>query len=208
MIIREEFRRALIAENPLFVCALGLCPALAVSSTAAAALCIGAATAAVLVCVAPVLSYTRRWIPENNKQFCHLIVICCAVTVIDLCLQAIAPDVRERCTIFVPLIAVNCLVITLARSSSERAIPLRAALNGAFTGIGFCIAITLIGVVREILGSGTIFGFSPLPNVSPIRFFALMPGGFILLGIALWILRRTRGGVTYKRQGTIIHKLS
>jgi electron transport complex protein RnfE len=183
---REDLIKGLWRENPVFIQLLGLCPALAVTNSAINALAMGAATTFVLVGSSLLVSSLRRWIPKQVRITTFIIVIATFVTVADFSLQALAPGVHKELGAFIALIVVNCLILGRQEAFASRRAP-RAAVDDALgMAGGFSFALLLLGSIREILGSGSLFGV-PLfgPNFEPWVIMILPPGGFLTLGLLL-----------------------
>jgi electron transport complex protein RnfE len=182
----EDFVKGLWRENPVFIQLLGLCPALAVTNSAINALAMGAATTFVLVGSSLLVSSLRRWIPKQVRITTFIIVIATFVTVADFSLQALAPNVHKELGAFIALIVVNCLILGRQEAFASRR-PLRAAAADALgMAAGFSFALLLLGAIREILGSGSLFGVSLFgENFEPWVIMILPPGGFLTLGLML-----------------------
>ena len=182
----EELVKRLWRENPVFIQLLGLCPALAVTNSAINALAMGAATTFVLVGSSLLVSSLRNLIPKQVRITTFIIVIATFVTVADFTLQALAPVVHKELGAFIALIVVNCLILGRQEAFASRNSP-RAALGDAGgMALGFAFALFLLGCIREILGSGSLFGVSLFgPHFEPWVIMILPPGGFLTLGLLL-----------------------
>ena len=185
---QEDFVKGLWRENPVFIQLLGLCPALAVTNSAINALAMGAATTFVLVGSSLLVSSLRHWIPKQVRITTFIIVIATFVTVADFSLLALAPKIHKELGAFIALIVVNCLILGRQEAFASRR-PLRAAAADALgMAAGFSFALFLLGAIREILGSGSLFGVSLFgENFEPWVIMILPPGGFISLGLLLSI---------------------
>jgi electron transport complex protein RnfE len=182
----EEFVKGLWKENPVFIQVLGMCPMLAVTNTAVNALAMGGATFFVLVGSSLLVSMFKNVIPKQVRISCYIIIIATFVTVADLSLQALLPKIHKELGAFIALIVVNCMILGRQEAFSSKH-SVKASVSDALgMSIGFVIALFSLGAVREILGSGTIFGFSLFgPNYEPWVVMILPPGGFIMLGLLL-----------------------
>jgi electron transport complex protein RnfE len=175
----DTFTQGLWKENPVFVMMLGLCPALAVTNTAANALAMGLATTFVLICSGLLVSLLRHLIPKQVRIASYIIIIATFVTMADYGIQAISLELYRALGAFIQLIVVNCIILGRAEAYASKNTPLRAVINGAGMGLGFTFALLSMGVVREVLGSGTLFGAQVMPDrFQPWSVFVLPPGGF------------------------------
>ena len=185
--LTDEFVKGLWRDNPVFVQVLGMCPALAVSNTAMNALAMGLATTFVLLMSGLSVSLLRRFIPREARIVTFICIIATFVTSVDYLIQAISLELHRALGAFIALIVVNCLILGRAEAFASKNRPGRALLDGFGMGIGFTLALLFIGVVREILGSGSIFGFAILPdNFQTWTVMVLPSGGFFAM--ALWLL--------------------
>ncbi|MEE8638326.1 MAG: electron transport complex subunit E [Candidatus Margulisiibacteriota bacterium] len=180
-----EFLKGLWDESPIFRQLLGMCPTLAVTTTAINALSMGLATSFVLVCSATIVSFIRKLIPNQVRIASYIVVIATFVTIADLFLKGNFPDISKALGPFVPLIVVNCLILGRAEVFASRHDPFPAFVDALGMGFGFSIALTVLGTVREILGSGTIFGFL---NFEPWVIMILPGGAFITLGLLIGLM--------------------
>lgn len=182
----EELVKGLWRENPVFIQLLGLCPALAVTNSAINALAMGAATAFVLVGSSLLVSSLRNLIPKQVRITTFIIVIATFVTVADYTLQALAPVVHKELGAFIALIVVNCLILGRQEAFASRNSTRVAVADAAGMAAGFAFALFLLGCIREILGSGSLFGVSLFgPHFEPWVIMILPPGGFLTLGLLL-----------------------
>ena len=183
--MKGELNRGIVDQNPLFRLGLGLCPALAVTATVGDAVGMGLCVWGVLVASAAAVSFTRNLIPRNVAALCRLMMIACFATIADMLLQAHAPGLRGRLGIYVPLIAVNCLILerTDSFAAKNRLVP--SVIDGAAMGAGFIAALFFCSVVREILGSFRLFGQRVVPSENPLLVFASPCGGFFALALVL-----------------------
>lgn len=191
----DTFLRGLWKENPIFVTALGMCPTLAVTNSAVNAIAMGLATTLVLVGSGILISLMREWIPKQVRIGSYIIIIATFVTMVDYGIQAISLDLYAALGAFIQLIVVNCIILGRAEAyaAKQRVIP--TLVNSLGTGLGFTLALLSLGVVREILGNGTLFGVSLFGvDYQPWLVMILPPGGFFVLGAWLllfnWIRQR------------------
>lgn len=191
----DTFLRGLWKENPIFVTALGMCPTLAVTNTAINAIAMGLATTLVLVGSGILVSLLRDWIPKQVRIASYIIIIATFVTMVDYGIQAISLDLYAALGAFIQLIVVNCIILGRAEAyaSKQRVVP--TLVNSMGTGLGFTLALLSLGVVREILGNGTLFGLHLFgADYQPWLVMILPPGGFFVLGAWLllfnWIRQR------------------
>ena len=180
----------LIKENPTFVLLLGMCPTLGTTSSAINGMSMGLATMAVLICSNFVISCLKNLIPDKVHIPCYIVVIAGFVTVVQLLLKAYAPAVDEKLGLFIPLIVVNCIVLGRAESFAAKNSPVDSACDGIGIGLGFTCALTLIGLCRELLGAGTVFGAPIYPEQFGALTFVLAPGAFITLGFLVAIFNK------------------
>lgn len=180
------FTKGIWRDNPVFVMLLGLCPVLAVSNTAMNSLAMGLATTFVLLCSGVLVSLLRNVIPKQVRIASYIIVIATFVTITDYAIQAISLDLYKALGAFIQLIVVNCIILGRAESYASKNHVANAFVNALGMGAGFTFAMLCIGIVREVLGSGTIFGFTLFgPEFQPWAIFVLPPGGFFVL--AFWL---------------------
>ncbi len=190
MSLSKIFKKGLISENSMFVQLIGMCPVLAVSSTAMNSLAMGMAATSVLVCSNIVVSILRKLIPEKIRIPVFVIIIATFVTIVDMFLNAFAPDIYSALGIFIPLIVVNCLILARAESFAYSNGVIPSAVDGLGMGLGFTLGISILGIFRELLGSGSVYGISIFSeSFQPARIFVAAPGAFILLGILIGIFR-------------------
>jgi electron transport complex protein RnfE len=186
MTLSREFRKGLWRENAVFRLLLGLCPALAVTTSAENGLAMGLATTFVLVCSNIVVSLLRKVIPPKVRIPSFIVVIASFVTVVQLCMEAYFYDLYKALGIFIPLIVVNCLILGRAEAfaSKNRFVP--AVVDGVGMGLGFTLALFVLGAVRELFGSGTLLGYSVFGEAyQPLILMILPPGAFIAMGLLL-----------------------
>ncbi|NLD83228.1 MAG: electron transport complex subunit E [Clostridiales bacterium] len=178
----------IIPENPTFRLVLGTCPTLAVTTSALNGLGMGAAATFVLVCSNVVISLLRRAIPDKVRIPSFIVIICAFVTMVQLIMQAYVPSLYESLGIFIPLIVVNCIILARAEAFASKNGPLASAADGLGMGIGFTLALTLMGAIRELIGSGSVFGQDILgASYEPMLLIVLASGGFLTFGLLLGV---------------------
>ena len=183
----DEFMEGIWRQNPVFVMVLGMCPTLAVTVSAMNALSMGLATAFVLVCSCGLVSLMRRIVPKEVRIATYIVIIATFVTVVDYVIQAVSLAVYDALGAFIQLIVVNCIILGRAEAHASKHPPVTAMVNALGMSIGFVIGLLALGAVREILGAGTLFGFSLFgANFQPWVVMVLPPGGFLVLGA--WLL--------------------
>lgn len=182
----------LIKENPTFVLILGMCPTLATTSSAINGLGMGLATLFVLVGSNVAVSLLKNIIPDQVRIPAYVVVIATFVSVVQMSMEAYTPALYESLGIFIPLIVVNCIVLGRAEAFASKNTVFASALDGLGMGLGFTFALTLLGVVRELLGTGKIFGFSLFPESYGMLIFVLAPGAFIALGYLIAIMNKLK----------------
>ncbi|MBP5387005.1 MAG: electron transport complex subunit E [Prevotella sp.] len=184
----------LIKENPIFVLLLGMCPTLATTTSAMNGLSMGLATMFVLICSNVVISCIKKITPDKVRIPVFIVVIASFVTILQMCIKAYLPDVDKALGLFIPLIVVNCIILGRAEAFACKNNPLASMFDGIGIGLGFTMALTILGIVRELLGAGSIFGFILLPEVANILIFVLPPGAFITLGYIIAIVNKLKKG--------------
>ncbi|HHV86917.1 MAG TPA: electron transport complex subunit E [Petrimonas sp.] len=172
----------LIKENPTFVLLLGMCPTLATTSSAINGMSMGLATMFVLICSNAAISALKNLIPDMVRIPAFIVVIAAFVTVVEMVMNAYVPALAASLGIFIPLIVVNCIVLGRAEAFASKNNVLASALDGFGIGLGFTSALTLLGAIRELLGTGKIFSLSIYPENFGSLIFVLAPGAFIVLG--------------------------
>lgn len=185
------FMKGLIYDNPVFVQVLGMCPTLAVTNSAFNALGMGLATAAVLVGSNVAISLLKNFIPSKIRIPSFIVVIATFVTVIGMLLRAYLPALYAALGIFIPLIVVNCLILARAESFASKSSAIGSLVDGVGMGLGFTGALVILGMVREWLGAGTIFGNAVMwSSFEPARFMTMPPGAFLALGLLLALFNK------------------
>ena len=181
--------KGLIKENPTFVLLLGMCPTLATTTSAVNGMSMGLATMFVLILSNMAISLIAPYIPDKVRIPSYIVVIATFVTLLQFVMQAYVPDIYETLGLFIPLIVVNCIVLGRAEAFANKNGVLDSALDGIGIGLGFTVSLTLLGMVREILGSGSAFGFKFIEG-DGILAFVLAPGAFIALGYLIVLFKK------------------
>lgn len=182
----SNLTKGILKENPIFVQLLGMCPTLAVTTSAINGIGMGLATTAVLVSSNVVISLIRKLIPAQVRIPAFVVVISTFVTVVGMMMEAFLPDLFSALGLFIPLIVVNCVILARAEAFASKNSVGDSALDGIGMGLGFTLALLVLGAVREILGNGSIFGVSILgASYQPALIMILPPGGFLALGLLL-----------------------
>ena len=178
--------KGIYKENPVFRIVLGLCPTLATSTSVENGIGMGAAATFVLIGSNAVISLIRRFIPARVRIPCFIIVIASFVTIVELVMGAYLPELSKALGIFIPLIVVNCIIMARAEAYAAKNGVWYSILDAIGMGIGFTLALLLIGTIREVLGAGTLFGYMVFgPGYQPVLLMLLAPGGFITIGLLL-----------------------
>ena len=182
--------RGVIKENPTFVLILGMCPTLGTTTSAENGFGMGAATTAVLIMSNIVISLIKNVIPDKVRIPAFIVVIASFVTIIQMLMQAFVPALYASLGLFIPLIVVNCIILGRAEAFASKNGVFDSALDGLGIGIGFTLSLTIIGAVREVLGSGEIFGYDlGIGDYTPLV-FVLAPGGFLVLGFLMVLFNK------------------
>ena len=202
MDIKRQFKDGLLTKNPVFVQLLGMCSTLAITTSLFNGLGMGLSVTIILICSNMLISALRKVIPSQIRIAAYIVIIASFVTIVDLLMQAFLPDLSESLGVFIPLIVVNCIILGRAESFASKNGVLASALDGLFQGIGYTVALVLMCVVRELLGSGTFGGGLLGENGAGIQIFPaeyaamqmIMPvGGFLALGFLVagfqWLTR-------------------
>lgn len=184
--LAKEFSKGLIKENPVLRLVLGTCPTLAVSTSVESAIGMGLAATVVLVCSNIVISALRKVIPSKVRIPAYIVIIAGFVTLVQMLVKAFLPQIDEMLGVYLPLIVVNCIILGRAEAFASKNNVLYSAVDGLGMGVGFTAALLLMGGVRELLGAGSIAGFTVLPEaIPPMTIFVLAPGGFFVFGILI-----------------------
>ncbi|NBK93198.1 electron transport complex subunit E [bacterium 1XD21-13] len=185
----ERIYNGILKENPALVLMLGMCPTLAVTTSAINGFGMGVSTLAVLVVSNLVISLLRKVIPDEVRLPAYIVIVASLVTVVELLTEAYVPALYSALGIYIPLIVVNCIILGRAEAFASKNPPMLSAMDGVGMGLGFTIALTVIGLVRELLGAGTAFGFEVMPDsFAPIAIFIKAPGAFLVLMIIIMIM--------------------
>ncbi|MEW9123052.1 MAG: electron transport complex subunit E [Thermotaleaceae bacterium] len=186
MKLGKTLARGIIHENPTFIQVLGMCPTLAVTTSAINGVGMGLATTAVLIGSNFVISLLRKFIPSKIRIPAFIVVIATFVTVVGLLMKAFVPALDKALGLFIPLIVVNCIILARAEAFASKNNTIESAFDGIGMGLGFTISLMILGAVRELLGAGSIFGFNLLGNgYQPALIMILPPGAFLALGLLL-----------------------
>lgn len=177
----ERLYNGVIKENPTFIMMLGMCPTLAVTSSAINGLGMGLSTTVVLILSNMLISALRKIIPDKVRIPAFIVIVASFVTIVQLVLQAYIPFLYSALGVYIPLIVVNCIILGRAEAYASKNGVIASAFDGIGMGLGFTVGLTLIGIFREILGSGAIFGFQFLPSSVNISIFVMAPGAFFVL---------------------------
>lgn len=188
----EIIKNGIIKENPTFVLMLGMCPTLATTTSATNGMAMGLATMAVLICTNVVISCMKSLTPDKVRIPVFIVIIAAFVTILQMIIKAYLPDIDAALGLFIPLIVVNCIILGRAEAFAAKQSPLASLFDGIGIGLGFTLGLTLLGIFREILGSGSVFGFTLIPETYNILLFVLPPGAFITLGFLIAIVNKMR----------------
>lgn len=182
----------IITENPTFVLLLGMCPTLGTTSSALNGMSMGLATMFVLICSNMAISALKNVIPDMVRIPGYIVVIATFVTVVQMCMEAFVPTLYASLGLFIPLIVVNCIVLGRAEAFAAKNGVVASAFDGIGIGLGFTIALTLLGAIRELLGTGKLFNLTIMPEQFGSLIFVLAPGAFIALGFLIAIVNKLR----------------
>ena len=180
----------IIKENPTFVLMLGMCPTLATTTSANNGMMMGLATMVVLIFSNIIISMINKITPDMVHIPVYIVVIATLVTIVQFLLAAYLPDVNKSLGLFIPLIVVNCVILGRAESFASKNNVIDSALDGIGIGLGFTIGLTLLGICRELLGNGTVFGLECIPSDYSMLLFILPPGAFITLGYIIAVVNK------------------
>ncbi|MCI6180964.1 MAG: electron transport complex subunit E [Prevotella sp.] len=183
----------ILKENPVLVLLLGMCPTLATTTSAINGLSMGLATMSVLICTNFVISCIKSITPDKVRIPVFIVVIAAFVTILQMLMAAYAPDsINKALGIYIPLIVVNCLILGRAESFAAKNNPVASLADGVGMGLGFTLGLTVLGIIREILGAGSVFGLVLLPEVTNVLLFVLPPGAFISLGYLIAVVNKIK----------------
>ena len=183
----ERINNGLLKENPVFILMLGMCPTLAVTTSAINGLGMGLSSLVVLAVSNVVISLLRTIIPDEVRLPAFIVVVASFVTVVELLMEAYIPSLYAALGIYIPLIVVNCIILGRAEAYASKNPPIVSLFDGIGMGLGFTVALTIIGAIRELLGNGSIFGLE-IPGYEPMAFFVRAPGAFLVLAVLVAIM--------------------
>ena len=184
----ERIHNGIVKENPAFILMLGMCPTLAVTTSAINGLGMGLSSLVVLAISNVVISLLRKMIPDEVRLPAFIVIVASFVTVVELLMEAYMESLYAALGIYIPLIVVNCIILGRAEAYASKNPPLLSLFDGLGMGLGFTIALVIIGSIRELLGAGSIFGIALPGNYEPIAFFVRAPGAFMVLAIVVAIM--------------------
>lgn len=195
----ERIFNGLVKENPTFVLMLGMCPTLAVTTSAINGIGMGLSTTAVLVMSNMLISMLRKIIPDSVRMPAFIVVVASFVTIVDFLLEGFVPSLYSALGLYIPLIVVNCIILGRAESYASKNPVLPSIFDGIGMGLGFTVGLTCIGIVRELIGSGMIFGIRVLPDsYVPITIFILAPGAFLVLACLVALQNKIKRNLAKK----------
>ena len=195
------FLKGLIAENPVLVLVLGTCPTLAVTNSVLGALCMGIAATVVLICSNMVISALRNIIPDTVRIPCYIVIIAGFVTIVEMLVHAFFPALYEMLGVYLALITVNCIILGRAEMFASKNNVVKSALDGLGMGIGFLVALLVMAVIREVLGSGSFAGIViPFIAEHKIEFFVKAPGGMLVYGLLIALVYVITSGKAPKKK--------
>ena len=191
--ILKQFKEGLLDNNPVLVQLLGMCPVLATTTSVSNGIGMGLAATAVLICSNLFISLLRKFIPKQVRIAAYIVIISGFVTAVELLMRAYFYDLYQSLGLFIPLIVVNCIILARAEAFASKNKPLPSIIDGAAMGLGFTFALILLAFVRELLGSGKIFGWAiPGYSENPMVIFVLPAGAFISLGLVIAVVQKIR----------------
>ena len=197
--IAERLKNGIITENPTFVQMLGMCPTLAVTSSAINGLGMGLTTMVILTMSNFMISLLRKLIPDKVRIPAYIVIIASFVTIVQFVLQAYIPSLNDSLGIFIPLIVVNCIILGRAESYASKNPVLPSIFDGIGMGLGFTVGLTAIGIVRELLGAGEVFGIRVMPqSYEPLTIFVLAPGAFFVLACLVALQNKVKANLEKK----------
>ena len=198
MNIGKQLKDGFLTQNPVLVQLLGMCSTLAITTTIANGIGMGASVTIILTLSNIFISLLRRVIPQQVRIAAYIVVIAGFVTMVDLLLQAFFPDIAESLGVFIPLIVVNCVILARAESFASKNKPLAAAVDGICQGLGYTVVLLVMSGIREVLGAGTFNGAEIFPSEYAAGMMALPVGGFLTLGVLIalmqWAQTKVKGG--------------
>ncbi len=188
----KTITNGIVKENPTFVLLLGMCPTLATTTSSINGMSMGLATIFVLVCSNVVVSLIKSLTPDKVRIPVFVVVIASFVTILQMCLKAYLPEINKSLGLFIPLIVVNCIILGRAEAFACKNGAVASLCDGIGIGLGFTLALTVLGTVREFFGAGSVFGFTLLPETYNVLLFILPPGAFITLGYLIAIVNKLK----------------
>jgi electron transport complex protein RnfE len=188
----QIIKNGITKENPTFVLMLGMCPTLATTTSAINGMAMGLATMFVLICSNVVISLIKNLTPDKVRIPVFIVVIASFVTLLQMAMQAYVPDIYATLGLFIPLIVVNCVILGRAEAFAAKNNAINSLMDGVGIGLGFTLGLTLLGICRELLGAGSIFGVVLLPETMNMLMFVLPPGAFITLGFLVAIVNKVK----------------
>lgn len=198
----ERLYNGLIRENPTFVLMLGMCPTLAVTTAAMNGLGMGLSTTVVLMMSNLVISLLRRTIPDRVRMPAYIVIVASFVTMVQLLMQAFVRGLYASLGIYIPLIVVNCIILGRAEAYASKNPALASFADGVGMGLGFTVALTILGMVRELIGGGTFFGLRVIPENFTVPIFVLAPGAFFVLAVLTALQNKLKAPSATNRGGT------
>lgn len=203
--ITERLYNGLVKENPTFVLMLGMCPTLAVTTSAMNGLGMGLTTMVILAMSNMMISALRKWIPNEVRVPAFIVIVASFVTIVQFLLQGYIPSLYDSLGIYIPLIVVNCIILGRAEAYASKNPVIPSLFDGVGMGLGFTVGLTSIGAVRELIGSGQIFGFQVMPSsYEPVTIFVLAPGAFFVLAMLIAAQNRFKRKAAEKGKETKI----
>ncbi len=184
----ERIRNGLLTENPVFVLMLGMCPTLAVTTSAINGVGMGLSSLVVLAISNLVISLLRNFIPDDVRLPAYIVIVASFVTVVELLMEAYMQSLYAALGIYIPLIVVNCIILGRAEAYASKNPPMLSLFDGIGMGLGFTVGLTIIGSIRELLGNGSIFGIALPKLMEPMAFFVRAPGAFLVLAVLIAIM--------------------
>ena len=189
----ERLYNGLVKENPTFVMMLGMCPTLAVTTSAINGIGMGLSTTVVLIFSNLLISMLRKIIPDSVRMPAFIVVVATLVTVVQFLLEGFVPSLYASLGVYIPLIVVNCIILGRAEAYASKNPVLPSVFDGIGMGLGFTLGLTCIGIVRELIGSGKLFGFQVMPDIyEPVTIFILAPGAFLVLAFLVAGMNKIR----------------
>ncbi|MEM5948627.1 electron transport complex subunit E [Spirochaetia bacterium 38H-sp] len=208
MTLKENLTKGFFKESPVFVLLLGMCPTLGVTNSAINGLGMGLATTVVLIASNLVISLVKDLIPDKVRIPSFIVIIATFVTIIDMSMAAYLPSLHENLGLFIPLIVVNCIILGRAEAFASKNNPIASLVDGISMGLGFTMALTMLGIIREILGSGSIFDIPFVAeDASTYLLFVMPPGAFITLGLLIPSINAIRDSLVKNRKDIKEHTI-